>query len=199
MMRIGSPFSIGLAVSCLKPPLPAIRGRCLAIMNIFFRTGEHPNLPFVAQGAEKGRSPELVGGGLLRSMGGWKNLKELRGSGEKVRADEQILGGSEFVERNIERSRRGLGAEVPTEAEGNRSAAIGWENRCSFRSGDRRPEIWKQSYQHFAGTCGSLLRATWERVSLGFPPSPLPKNSVSPRQPWAGQFCAGRNFWKKKI
>ena len=32
-------------------------------------------------------------------MGGWKGLKELRSSGEKVKADERILGGSEFVER----------------------------------------------------------------------------------------------------
>ena len=63
------------------------------------RHAKHQYLSFVAQGAEKGRSPELVGGGLLRSVGGWKNLKELRGSGEKVRADERILGGSEFVER----------------------------------------------------------------------------------------------------
>ena len=63
------------------------------------RDATHQYLSFVAQGTEKGRRPELVGGGLIRSVGGWKNLKELRGSGEKVRADERILGGSEFVER----------------------------------------------------------------------------------------------------
>jgi len=32
-------------------------------------------------------------------VGGWKGLEELRRSGERVRADERILGGSEFVER----------------------------------------------------------------------------------------------------
>ena len=47
---------------------------------------------------------ELVGGGLLRSVGGWKGLKELRDSGERVRADERILGGSEFVERVLRES-----------------------------------------------------------------------------------------------
>jgi len=56
-------------------------------------------LSFVAEGVERGRISELVGGGLLRSVGGWKSLKKLRDSGEKVRADERILGRSEFVER----------------------------------------------------------------------------------------------------
>ena len=61
-------------------------------------------LSFVAEGVERGRSPELVGGGLLRSVGGWKRLKELRDSGEKVRADERILGRSEFVERVLKKA-----------------------------------------------------------------------------------------------
>lgn len=56
-------------------------------------------LSFVSKGVGEGRKPELVGGGLLRSVGGWKGLKELRGSGQRVKADERILGGSEFVER----------------------------------------------------------------------------------------------------
>jgi putative transposase len=54
---------------------------------------------FVSKGVKEGRRPDLVGGGLLRSVGGWKGLKDLRESGENVRADERILGGSEFVER----------------------------------------------------------------------------------------------------
>ena len=54
---------------------------------------------FVSKGVEEGRRPDLVGGGLLRSVGGWKGLKELGDSGERVRADERMLGGSEFVER----------------------------------------------------------------------------------------------------
>ena len=48
-------------------------------------------MSFVSEGAKEGRRPELVGGGLLRSLGGWKGLKELRNSGEKVRGDERIL------------------------------------------------------------------------------------------------------------
>lgn len=59
---------------------------------------------FVAKGIAEGHRPELSGGGLLRTVGGWKGLKELRDSGEKVRADERILGGSDFVERVLRES-----------------------------------------------------------------------------------------------
>ena len=59
---------------------------------------------FVSKGVEEGRRPDLVGGGLLRTVGGWKGLKDLRDSGEKVRADERVLGGSDFVERVLRES-----------------------------------------------------------------------------------------------
>ena len=60
---------------------------------------------YVSEGVGERRRSELVGGGLLRSVGGWKGLKELRDSGERVRADERILGGSEFVERVLRESK----------------------------------------------------------------------------------------------
>jgi hypothetical protein len=59
---------------------------------------------FVSKGIEEGSRPDLVGGGLLRTVGGWKGLKDLRDSGERVRGDERILGGSEFVERVLRES-----------------------------------------------------------------------------------------------
>lgn len=56
-------------------------------------------LSFVSKGIDEGRKPELVGGGLLRSIGGWEGLKEARQSGQRVKSDERILGKSEFVEQ----------------------------------------------------------------------------------------------------
>lgn len=53
---------------------------------------------FVADGALMGRRPELTGGGLVRSAGGWEAVRELRRGREGYAADERILGGSEFVE-----------------------------------------------------------------------------------------------------
>ncbi len=53
---------------------------------------------FVEKGVGQGRRPDLTGGGLLRSFGGWKGLKELRKAGIRVKGDERILGDSDFVE-----------------------------------------------------------------------------------------------------
>jgi putative transposase len=54
---------------------------------------------FVKQGIAQGRRPELVGGGLIRSMGGWCQVLSLKRKGIKVASDERILGGEEFVQR----------------------------------------------------------------------------------------------------
>ena len=45
-----------------------------------------------------GIRPELVGGGLIRSLGGWSAVLALRGRGEKQASDTRILGDSEFVQ-----------------------------------------------------------------------------------------------------
>ncbi len=56
-------------------------------------------LKFVGEGIKMGRRPELVGGGLIRSMGGWSGVLGIRRRGEKTAYDERILGDGEFVER----------------------------------------------------------------------------------------------------
>ncbi len=54
---------------------------------------------FVRDGIAQGRRPDLVGGGLIRSQGGWAQVLSLRRKGTKVASDERILGSGEFVER----------------------------------------------------------------------------------------------------
>jgi putative transposase len=54
---------------------------------------------YVKQGIEHGNRPELVGGGLLRSQGGWTGVKALRESGDYQKGDERILGQGAFVEQ----------------------------------------------------------------------------------------------------
>lgn len=45
-----------------------------------------------------GRRPELVGCGLIRSLGGWSEVKKLRLKGmDRIKGDERILGDSDFV------------------------------------------------------------------------------------------------------
>ena len=52
---------------------------------------------FVSRGIGKGRRPELVGGGLVRSAGGWFEVLALRRSGDRQASDQRILGDGEFV------------------------------------------------------------------------------------------------------
>jgi len=50
------------------------------------------------EGVGQGRRPELVGGGLIRSLGGWSALKKIRlGGYDRRKGDERILGDSDFV------------------------------------------------------------------------------------------------------
>lgn len=53
---------------------------------------------FVAGGQRQGSRPELMGGGLLRSNGGWEAVAALRRGREQFESDERILGSSAFVE-----------------------------------------------------------------------------------------------------
>jgi len=53
-------------------------------------------LAYVKEGVEQGRRPELVGGGLIRSLGGWLEAKQGRVK-DRARGDQRILGDSDFV------------------------------------------------------------------------------------------------------
>jgi REP-associated tyrosine transposase len=53
---------------------------------------------FVERGILIGRQPELTGGGLIRSVGGWHALKTMRRMDVHLKSDERILGDSDFVE-----------------------------------------------------------------------------------------------------
>ena len=53
---------------------------------------------FVGDGIPRGRRPDLQGGGLLRSLGGWRAVASLRRGREAYGGDERVLGSAEFVE-----------------------------------------------------------------------------------------------------
>jgi len=59
-------------------------------------------LSYVEAGLSQGRREDLMGGGLIRSLGGWA---EVKGEREKVldriKGDERILGGSDFVSQML--------------------------------------------------------------------------------------------------
>jgi putative transposase len=56
---------------------------------------------YVSEGIGVECKPELVGGGLVRSLGGWSEVKSQRRRGERLVSDDRILGSGEFVDRMI--------------------------------------------------------------------------------------------------
>lgn len=60
-------------------------------------TARHAYSSFVHKGIALGHRPDLTGGGLIRSAGGWVAVQSLRKSKEHYASDERILGGSDFV------------------------------------------------------------------------------------------------------
>jgi REP element-mobilizing transposase RayT len=53
---------------------------------------------YVEKGISIGRRPELLGGGLIRSLGGWDEVKKMRLKGQDpIKSDQRILGDSNFV------------------------------------------------------------------------------------------------------
>ena len=59
---------------------------------------------FVKNGIEQGHRSDLIGGGLIRSQGGWAAVKDMIRQGVREKSDERILGSGEFVQQLIEQS-----------------------------------------------------------------------------------------------
>jgi REP element-mobilizing transposase RayT len=73
-----------------------------AILSCFgpdINTARNGYSSFVLEGIAEGRRPELVGGGLIRSLGDWSQVISQRRRGEAISSDARILGGSGFVDR----------------------------------------------------------------------------------------------------
>ena len=70
---------------------------------------------FVQKGIAQGRRPDLVGGGLIRSMGGWSAVKALRtrGGQEQEIGDERVLGSSDFVEALLQEADERIKRQLP--------------------------------------------------------------------------------------
>jgi len=71
---------------------------------------------FVAEESGRGRQPELTGGGLIRSIGGWSEVKSLRKRQEKQFSDERILGSGEFVKEMLDDVEESVKERLPATA-----------------------------------------------------------------------------------
>lgn len=96
---------------------------------------------FVADRVSQGQRPDLIGGGLIRSSGGWRRVKQNRQAELESKSDERILGEGQFVE------------EVLREAEEELARRTGYEYQ-----GIGFDELLKQAARQFAQEADDLLR-----------------------------------------
>lgn len=62
------------------------------------RAARRSYLSYVEAGISQGHRDDLVGGGLIRSLGGWAEIKKMRLKGNlRLKGDERILGNGDFV------------------------------------------------------------------------------------------------------
>lgn len=80
----------------------------LSLFNSNFSTARSAYRQYVQDGIAMGRRNDLIGGGLIRSQGGWASVKNLRATGSFQKGDERILGDSDFVENALRNSEEKL-------------------------------------------------------------------------------------------
>jgi len=105
---------------------------------------------YVEEGIRRGKRPELVGGGLMRSLGGWSQVLSLRRKGIKVAFDERVLGGDDFIEKLLrevderERETLRINRKVPDlETLAKRVMEGEGIEEGELRSGNRKTEVVK--------------------------------------------------------
>jgi REP element-mobilizing transposase RayT len=111
------------------------------------RAGRRNYRKYIEDGIGLGRRPELVGGGLIRSLGGWSEVLSLRERGERHAFDQRILGDSDFVQgvtsgldnmvkRNLRLSAQRIDIETLAERVCKRYDISAGELRCGSRRGN---------------------------------------------------------------
>jgi len=103
---------------------------------------------FVQEGLGQGRLPELTGGGLIRSKGGWSQVLSARRSGRKEEYDERILGSGDFVNIILKEAEEKAKHQLKLRRSGKTLAGIVEEeckkervNQNELKGGGRRRKI----------------------------------------------------------
>jgi REP element-mobilizing transposase RayT len=119
---------------------------------------------FVSEGVAVGKRPELVGGGLLRSAGGWSNIEAARRTGVYLISDERILGDSSFAEQVLNEAEERMDMR-----DVYRSQGVDLERIAQLAAslvGVDAEEVWKTGKKPLRSQARSLL-CYWATRELG--------------------------------
>jgi REP element-mobilizing transposase RayT len=121
-------------------------------------------MQFVAKGVEQGRRPELTGGGLLRSAGGWAALASVRKGSDRVKSDERVLGDSDFVTMVLRHADEQLETRYRLKSEGLKLEDVA--QRVAHVMGLPPEVVWEAGRRPQAVQARSLL-CYWGSKELG--------------------------------
>jgi len=119
---------------------------------------------YVRQRMKLGRRPELVGGGLLRSIGGWSVLKAMSKARIHLKGDERILGDSDFVKQVLSEQKEQFERRYWLKAQGYDLDRVVEKVAKVFEI--KPQEIWKPSNQPLRVKARSLV-CYWAVRELG--------------------------------
>jgi len=132
---------------------------------------------FVQKGIQEGKRPELTGGGLIRSSGGWSVIKSLRRANIHFNSDERVLGDSDFVERVLKAADEFLERKYQLKFQGYDIDKIA--DRVAEIYSIKPEEIFQPGKQPVKVKARSLL-CYWAVRELGFTMADLaPKLNIS--------------------
>ena len=127
---------------------------------------------YVEKGISQGRRPELVGGGLIRSAGGWSMVKAMRRTQDHMKSDERILGDGEFTQSVLDEAKERLEERYRLQAQGYDLDRVAL--RVSSELGINPEQVWSYGKQPLTVKARSLL-CYWAVRQLGYSATELSK------------------------
>ncbi len=124
----------------------------------------HNYREFVRKRIQLGNRPELVGGGLLRSSGGWGVLKAMSKARIHLKGDERILGESDFVKEVLSEQQEQFNRRYWLRAQGYDNEQV--VKRVAEVVEIDEDEIWKSGNQPLRVRARSLT-CFWAARELG--------------------------------
>ncbi len=155
---------------------------------------------FIKKGVDQGRRPELVGGGLIRSVGGWRAFKALDREDAHLKSDERILGDSDFVEEVLKKAQEKRERQYQLEAEGFTVDQVA--ERAAAILGVKSEQIWQKGKHRQIVKARSLL-CYWAVLELGISTTELARRigmtqSAISNSVYRGESIARENRYELK-
>jgi len=120
---------------------------------------------YLAKGVGQGRRPDLVGGGLIRSAGGWSVVKAMRRAQSRMKGDERILGDGEFAQSVLDAAKEKYEDRYHLQTQGHDLDTVA--QRVSALLGINPEQVWASGKHPLTVKARSLL-CYWAVRELGF-------------------------------